>query len=94
MQTRFQIKPSQTEQEHPLNILDILDTMIAPDVDAFFDANSIRENVIACEETTHNEEENSDCTYSCSDSGFTLSGRKCFRMTLPMTFVLSMPAKV
>ena len=29
MQTRFQIKPSQTEQEHPLNILDILDAMLA-----------------------------------------------------------------
>lgn len=58
MQTRFQIKPSQTEQEHPLNILDILDTMIAPDVDPFFDANSIRENVIACEEATHDEENN------------------------------------
>ena len=42
-----------------MNILDILDTMIAPDVDAIFDANSIRENVIACEESSQIEEDNS-----------------------------------
>ena len=78
MQTKFQIKPSQTEQEHPLNILDILDTMIAPDVDVSLHANSIRENVIACEESTQSEEDNSDCTYSCSDNRFMLSGKKCF----------------
>ena len=44
METRFQIKPT----EPSINILDILDTMIAPDVDASVAANGVRENEIAC----------------------------------------------
>ena len=39
METRFQIRPNkgkenQSTRDHPISILDILDTMIAPDVDA------------------------------------------------------------
>ena len=82
MQTRFQIKPSQTEQEHPLNILDILDTMIAPDVDVSLHVNSIRENAIACEDSSQIEEDNSDLSFPCcSDPRFTFSGKKCFHVS-------------
>ena len=49
MATRFQIKPSQTEGEQPLTILDILNMMISPDVDASIAANSVRHNRIACQ---------------------------------------------
>ena len=45
MEERFQIKPNQTAT---VNILDILDMMITPDVDASVAVNSIRENDIAC----------------------------------------------
>ena len=41
MKTRFQIKPSQREGEQPLTILDILDMMIASDVDASIADNSV-----------------------------------------------------
>ena len=46
METRFQIRPSQTEIEQPLTILDILDMMIAPDVDATVAANSVRDSPV------------------------------------------------
>ena len=44
MESRFQIK----SRDQPINILDILDMMIAPDVDASIAANGVRENEIAC----------------------------------------------
>ena len=46
MQTRFQIEPSISSGEQPISILDILDTMIAPDVDASLAANSVRKNAM------------------------------------------------
>ena len=55
MLTRFQIKPRKgknSAREQPISILDILDTMIAPNVDAAVAANSVRENVIACKQST------------------------------------------
>ena len=76
METRFQIKPSQTGREQPLTILDILDMMIAPDVDATVAANGVRENALACQ--TAEEGKNSESAYFCSDPRFTLSGNKCF----------------
>ena len=79
METRFQIKPSQKEGEQPLTILDILDMMIAPDVDASVAANSVRENALACQ--TAEEGKNSESAYFCSDPRFTLSGTKCFHVS-------------
>ena len=54
MDTRFQIKPSQTEGEQPLTILDILNMMISPDVDASIAARSVRQNAIACQTAGEN----------------------------------------
>ena len=48
MLTRFQIKPSHTKGDQSINILDILDTFSAPNVEASLAANSVRENTIAC----------------------------------------------
>ena len=62
MHTRFQITPSQNANEEPMSILDILDMMIAPDVDASLAANSVRENVFACKSSTQNIEEHSSNT--------------------------------
>ena len=79
MHTRFQIKPSQTEREHPVTILDMLDTMITPNVDASFDTNSVRENAIACKESKGNDEDSSSgCSYTCSDPTFTFVGTRCY----------------
>ena len=78
MLTRFQIKPSQTEHGQPISILDILDTMIAPNVEASVAANSVRENTIACEESMKAPADNFACRYSCSDQRFTRSGTQCF----------------
>ena len=60
MLTRFQIKPNKGEnsaREQPISILDILDTMIAPNVDAAIAENSVRENVFACQKSTEEREE-------------------------------------
>ena len=48
MEQTFQIRP----QENPVNILDILDTMVASNVEASLAANGVRENVLACQETS------------------------------------------
>ena len=74
MEDRFQIK----ESEKPINILDILDMMIAPDVDASIAANSVRENEIACQQMTKSTSDKSECKYSCADANFALMGTKCF----------------
>ena len=80
MGSRFQIKPNQTEGEQPLTILDILDLMIAPDVDASLAANSVRQNAISCQKSEE-EEKNSDSAFSCPNPRFTLSGTKCFHVS-------------
>ena len=77
MQTRFQINPSKSSGEQPITILDILDTMIAPDVDASLAANSVRQNVMACQKSTANRDSD-PCEYSCSNPNFNISGSKCF----------------
>ena len=73
MEARFQIKPSQTGGEQPLTILEILDMMIAPDVDASVAANSVRENALACKRSV-----SSDSAYFCSDPRFSLYADRCF----------------
>ena len=83
MQNRFQIEPS----EQPISILNILDMMISPNVDASIAASSVRENAIACKKSTADEEECSqsptaehvtNSIYFCSDSRFKLFDKKCF----------------
>ena len=49
METKFQIKPSE-DGTQPANILEILDTMIASDVEASFAVNAVRKNVAACQQ--------------------------------------------
>ena len=83
METRFQIRPNmgkenQSTRDHPISILDILDTMIAPDVDASVAANSVRENVEACKESSESRKDT--CVYQCP-TGFSLSGTKCFHVS-------------
>ena len=51
MHARFQIKPSQNASNEPISIIDILDMMIAPDVDDWIAANSVRENALACKQS-------------------------------------------
>ena len=46
MEQTFQIRP----RKHPVNILDILDTMVASNVEASLAANGVRENVLACQD--------------------------------------------
>ena len=48
MRETFQIDNKQ--ESDPVSILDILDTMIAPNVDASVAANGVRQNVLACQE--------------------------------------------
>ena len=50
MHTAFQIKREAIKSES-VNILDILDTMIAPNVEASVAVNAVRENVFACKKT-------------------------------------------
>ena len=76
MHTRFQIKPSKTEPEELVNILDILNMMIAPDVDASVAASSIIENAAACKQT--NLAMKAVCSNSCANPNFKLIGGKCF----------------
>ena len=53
MWSTFQIKPEEESESKtkPANILDILDTMIAPNVEASVASNGLRENVFACKES-------------------------------------------
>ena len=87
MRTTFQIELEKGEGE-PVNILDILDTMIAPNVDASVVANGIRENVFACKKFTQTNNQTNptarrkkrldSCVHSCTNSNFKLSGTNCF----------------
>ena len=84
MQARFQIKPSQNASNEPISILDILDIMIAPDMDASIAANSVRENALACkesEEETQPSESSPNPTQSCRDEKFELFLGKCFYLS-------------
>ena len=82
MQIRFPIKPSQEKRENPVNILDILDTMITPDVEVSLAVNSIREKTIACKQQVKLDGvDNSACTYTCPDVNFKLQGNKCFYLS-------------
>ena len=85
MQSRFQIEPTESG-EQPIGILDILDTMIAPDVEASVAANGVREHAIACKESAESKKD--DCGYSCSEDDFHLFGNKCFNVR-PQTIRLS-----
>ena len=78
MESRFQIKSS----DQPINILDILDMMIAPDVDASIAANGVRENEIACKQSTIVVDDNTSCTKFCSDKRFSLTdGPNCLYLS-------------
>ena len=83
MEEKFQIKSNQTGGKQQINILDILDTMISPDidVDVLFDANSVRENEIACQQLTKSAEDNAGCRYSCPDTRFNLFGGGCYHVS-------------
>ena len=79
METRFQIKPT----EPSVNILDILDMMIAPDADASVAANGVRENEIACRKQSSAGLYDASGCKPCSDDRFSLPdsqfgiGTKC-----------------
>ena len=79
MQKTFQIRLEEASMSEtkPVNILDILDTMIAPNVDASVTANGVRDNILACQETGRRKKRNT-CTCSCPDTQFKRSGNKCF----------------
>ena len=67
-----------------ITILDILDTMIGPDVDASIAANSVRRNIIACKGTTRSAQDT--CVRSCADQEFELyigeqGGSKCYHLS-------------
>ena len=75
MEERFQIKP--TPSQTPITILDILNTMIGPDVDASIAANSVRQHIMGCQESTAQDA----CVYSCSLYDFKVSGNRCFHLS-------------
>ena len=83
MHQTFQIKPEDSDAKS-MNILDILDTMIAPNVDASVAANGVRENALACKdvndqtEDTQGRKRRSTCTCSCKNATYKLSGNNCF----------------
>ena len=74
----FQIQPVDSPTEQQITILDILDMMIASNVDASIAVQSVRDNALACEKSAQNGEECSDYAYNCSHPEFTLLGDKCF----------------
>ena len=82
MFSTFQIKSDENETD-PANILDILNTMVSPNVDASVAANGLRENAIACEEeqgtSTVRKKRDDDCEYSCANADFNLHGLKCYK---------------
>ena len=78
MLQRFQIEPGKSPSEQAISILDILDMMISPDVDASIAASSVRENAIACKKSAPNGEEGECSDFTCSDPKFTMLGSKCF----------------
>ena len=81
MEEKFQIKPNQTGGKQEINILDILDTMISPNVEASFSANSIRENEIACKQLTEMTGDNAGCKFFCPDTRFKVFGSRCYHVS-------------
>ena len=88
----FQIQ----SEEKPVNILDILDTMIAPDVEASVAANGVRKNVFACKDSGQTSNQSNatpgrnkravsdicqNAEYSCSNKDFVLYGSQCFYLS-------------
>ena len=63
----FQIQPVDSPTEQQITILDILDMMIATNVDASIAVQSVRENALACKKSAQIGEECSDFTYTCSN---------------------------
>ena len=86
MQKTFQIKLEEASMSgtKPVNILEILDTMIVPNVEASVAANGVRENALACKdindqtEDTQGRKRRSACTCSCKNATYKLSGNNCF----------------
>ena len=83
MRETFQIHNK--EGSDPVSILDILDTMIAPNVDASVAANGVRQNVLACQEeeptqksTSLGGREKREASCVCSNTKFTPLGDSCF----------------
>ena len=74
----FQIQPVDSPTEQQITILDILDMMIASNVDASIAVQSVRDDALACKKSAQIEEDCSDFTYTCSNPEFTLLGDKCF----------------
>ena len=88
MHTAFQIKRKAIKSES-VNILDILDTMIAPNVEAAVAVNSVRENIFACKESSEQTNDAAGrrkrqdaCTCFCSNDDFRLSGSNCYKISL------------
>ena len=82
MLTTFQIKSAEaTTGTKPANIIDILDTMIAPKVESSVAANSVRENIFACKGSsgTAARKKRSNCVNTCTNPDFILVGSNCFK---------------
>ena len=88
MHAAFQIKRGAIKSES-VNILDILDTMIAPNVESAVAVNSVRENIFACKESSEQTNDAAGrrkrqdaCTCLCSNADFRLSGSNCYKISL------------
>ena len=82
MFTTFQIKSEEATGEKGANILDILDTMIAPKVESSVAANSVRENIFACKGSSGADarKKRSSCVDTCTNSDFIVVGSNCFKV--------------
>ena len=82
MRETFQI--DNKKGRDPVSILDILDTMIAPDVDASVAANGVRQNALACQEEASTQKSTSLGSRkkrqdnACSCPNFAPFGNNCF----------------
>ena len=105
MRETFQIdqKSYGADERDPVSILDIIDTMVAPDVDASVAANGIRSNILACKEAnleketggnSENEEAGSCCPRLGSGSASKLVGNKCFVASSDKEFLNRTNAKM
>ena len=81
MITTFQIKSEEATGTKAANIIDILDTMIAPKVDSSVAANGVRENIFACKSSsgTDARKKRSSCVNTCTNSDFIMVGSNCFK---------------
>ena len=78
----FQIKSEEATGTKAANIIDILDTMIAPKVESSVAANSVRENIFACKGSsgTDARKKRSSCVNTCTNSDFIMVGSNCFKV--------------